>query len=297
MTCSVQSIRASVIAATLGLVTTPAAADLTKSQCATANANGQDLRRDGNLAEAREQLRSCASSSCPAVVHTDCTKRLDELEAAQPTIVFDAKDGSGADITVVKVGVDDQLLAEKLDGSALYVDPGEHTFTFEVVGQPPVTQHLVLKEGEKGRHEKIVVGSPPPLPAAKTGPPIPPPEQGMGTQKVLGLVAGGVGVAGVAAGGVLGLLTASAISRQKTDCASATSCANRAQGVSDHSTWTTDGTLSTVAFVAGGVLLAGGAVLFFTARPSTERSPATTGLMVVPSAGPGGAGVLLKGRF
>jgi hypothetical protein len=60
-----------------------------------------------------------------------------------------------------------------------------------------------------------------------------------------------------------------------------------------------------VAFVAGGVLLAGGAVLFFTAPSSTEsaapavaasRSPVTS-LAAAPMAGPGSAGVLVQGNF
>ena len=286
-------------AAAITLFTVQASADPTKAQCVTANASGQDLRRDGKLREAREQLHVCSDPKCPGVVRTDCTKRLDELEAAQPTIVFDATEGSGADITAVRVSVDNRVLVERLDGSALQLDPGEHVFTFEVTGQAPVSQRLVLKEGEKGRREKIVIGSPPPPP-----PPPPPPseaaslpaETGMGSLKVLGLVGGGVGVAGIAVGSVFGLLTASAISKQKTDCGSATNCTNYAQAASDHSTWTTDSTISTVAFIAGGALLAGGAVLFLAARPATEPHAASA-LVVMPSVAPAGGGVLLKGEF
>ena len=296
MSRPLQCIRVSLVAVAIGLATTPAMADPTKAQCATANASGQDLRRDGKLAEAREQLRMCSDPKCPAVVRVDCAKRLDELEAAQPTIVFDAKDGAGADITVVKVSVDNRPLAEKLDGSALPIEPGEHTLTFEVAGQSPVTQHIVVKEGEKGRHEKIVIGAPPPSPAPVAPPPSPP-EEGLGTQRILGIVGGGVGVAGIAVGSVFGLLTASAISKQKSDCASSTSCNNPTQAASDHSTWTTDGTISTIAFIAGGALLVGGAVVFLTAGHARTEQPAATGLMLVPSAGPGGGGMLLKGEF
>jgi hypothetical protein len=57
----------------------------------------------------------------------------------------------------------------------------------------------------------------------------------------------------------------------------------------------TDGTISTVAFIAGGALLVGGAVLFFTAHPSSQQ-PAT-GVLFTPSVGPGGGGVLLTGAF
>ena len=47
----------------------------------------------------------------------------------------------------------------------------------------------------------------------------------MGTQKLLGLVTGGVGLAGVPAlGGVFGLLTISEKSNQQNDCPNSTSC-------------------------------------------------------------------------
>jgi hypothetical protein len=296
-----------VVAATIATAST-AAADVTKAACVTANASAQDLRRDGKFADAREQLRICSDPKCPAIVHADCTKRLDELEAAQPTIVFDAKDGAGADLTAVKVSVDGKVLADRLVGSALQVNPGEHTFTFEVAGQPPVSRHLVLREGEKERHEQVVLGAAAmPAPASPASPPPPPPRLftslrpeptptgGLGGQKTLGLIVGGVGVAGLVVGGVFGALTASAISAQKNDCASATNCSNYAQAQSDHSTWSTDGTISTVAFIAGGALVAGGAVLFFTAKRGDE--PPAMALVVTPSVGPQSAGMLLKGAF
>jgi hypothetical protein len=58
----------------------------------------------------------------------------------------------------------------------------------------------------------------------------------------------------------------------------------------------TDSMIATVAFVAGGVLLAGGAALFFTARPGSGQSTAR-GMRLVPSVGPGGTGMLLRGAF
>jgi hypothetical protein len=109
------------------------------------------------------------------MVRDDCVKRLDELESAQPTIVFSVTDGAGHDLVAVKVSVDGAVLAEKLDGAALEVDPGAREFTFEVAGQPPVKQTIVIREGEKGRSERIALG---PAPQAAPAQPLPPaPEQ------------------------------------------------------------------------------------------------------------------------
>jgi hypothetical protein len=295
------------LGASLALAAAPASADMTKDQCLDANGKGQELRREHKLSEAREQLRACANPACPAMLRDDCTKRLDELERAQPSIVFDAKDGAGRDLSAVKVTVDGRPLAQKLDGTALQVDPGEHVFLFTAPDQPPVTQTFVLKEGDTERRERIVlaplpVAAPAPQAPAESAPPSTPPAggevsaHGMGTQKILGLVAGGAGVAGLAVGSIFGVMTLSEASQQGTDCASATSCARYSQAASDHSTGVTDRTISTVGFVAGGALLVGGAVLFFTAPHASEPSAAAR-MLLVPGVGPGGGGMLLRGEF
>jgi hypothetical protein len=281
------------------LASASAYADLTKAECIDDNSKGQDLRRDGKLSAASQALRACAAPSCPALVRDDCTRRLDDLQRLQPAIIFDAKDGDGRDLSLVGVTVDGAPLAEKLDGTPLEVDPGERVFVFTVPGQPPVTRTFVLKEGDKERRERVVIGAPvngptPASPATFASEPA----HGSGTRKSLGLVAGGLGVAGVAVGGVFGAMTLSKVSAQKTDCASVNACTNPTQAASDHASAETDRTIATIGFIAGGALLVGGAVLFLTATGGhASEAPANAGLTVTPSAGPGGGGLLLKGAF
>src|SRR5215469_5136429 len=102
-----------------------AEAEVTKDQCIDANASAQTLRKNGKFREAREQLHLCLDPHCPKLVSRDCATRLDELDLAQPTIVFDAKDRTGNDLGAVKVTVDGRPLVDKLDGTAVPVDPGE----------------------------------------------------------------------------------------------------------------------------------------------------------------------------
>jgi hypothetical protein len=157
---------ATVLVALGGLATTRAArADLTKDQCIDANTKGQELRRAGRLSAARQQLQSCATAACPGLVRNDCARRLDELEKVQPTIVFSVKDGGGKDVSAVKVSVDGRVLVETIDGTELQVDPGQHSFTFSVPGQPAVEKAIVLAEGDKARREEILVGGGEPAPA------------------------------------------------------------------------------------------------------------------------------------
>jgi hypothetical protein len=288
------------VAIAIASATVPARADPTKRQCIDANSRAQDLRRSNRLADAREPLLSGADAACPAIVRDDCARRLDELEKAQPTIAFEVKDASGADVGGVAVAMDGRPLAERLGGSALPVDMGEHAFTFTVPGQPPVTRTLMVTEGEKGRRERIVLG-PPSAPAPEAAPSLPAyasaPEQpaphALGKERIWGLVVGGVGVAGLVVGGIFGITAFSQKGKEQDDCPS-TGCSPTAhdRAVADRSTGLTDSTIATVGVVAGAVLLAGGVVLFVTGH----HAPAA-GMALVPNVGPGGGGMSLRGSF
>ena len=285
----------------------------TKEQCVDADTRAQELRRDHKLAEARAQLLVCVDASCPDIVRGDCAQRLDELSGAQPTIVFDAKDGSGGDLTAVTVTVDGRPFADKLDGSALPVEPGVRVFTFEVAGQPAVTRSLVVKEGEKQRRERVVLGKVDVPDPARASDPARTPDPALAraaatarARQTAGLVTGGVGLAGVVVGSALGALAISTWNRAKGEC-SATACPEHAQAVTDHDATVTYGNVSTAAFVAGGALLVTGAVLFFTGRRDAARAPALTALVpIVPwdarqrppaGAAPGLWGLAAQGRF
>jgi hypothetical protein len=121
----------------------------------------------------------------------------------------------------------------------------------------------------------------------------------MSTLRVLGLVSGGVGVAGLVVGGVFGAMAGSASSGQQSACPSATNCPNHAQAVSDHSTFETDSAIEVAGLVAGGVLLAAGVTMFFAGASSTEpeAQPTKAAFLVSPQVMAGGAGVVLHGGF
>ncbi|HEX8796020.1 MAG TPA: hypothetical protein VF765_33955, partial [Polyangiaceae bacterium] len=117
---------------TIALVASVATADApSKKQCLDADDASQPLRRDGKFSAAREQLRVCGDPACPALVRSDCTRMMADLERAQPTVVFDVKDDAGNDLTDVKVTVDGNPVTPKLTGTALQADPGQHVFAFE----------------------------------------------------------------------------------------------------------------------------------------------------------------------
>jgi hypothetical protein len=293
----------------------PALADVTKAECIGANTKAQDMRRAGKFSSAREELRRCADPACPAIVRDDCIKRLDEIDRVQPTLVFDVQDAAGRDVIAVRVTVDGALLTDRLSGASVPIDPGEHVFTFEAEGHPPVQRTLLVKENDKDRKEHIVVGAasagplvatPPPAPAVgpkpsapeTTAPPAPPaesrsssaPRASASGAKTAAFVVSGAGVVGLAVGGIFGALSFAKWGSAQSECLSATSCTSHPLAVSDRSDAVTDATVSTVAFVAGGVALAAGATLFFVARSGSA-------VAIAPSVGPGGSGMVVKGAF
>jgi hypothetical protein len=253
------------------------AANPSIADCLTATEVSIKFRREHLLRAQRAQLLICASTSCPGEIRKECIRRVDEVDAAIPTLIFEAKDAAGNDLGAVKVTMDGEVLAEHLDGTALPVDPGEHTFVLETAGLPLVQKHFVLLEGQKGRRESVTFAAPAPAPPtaqpapppSPTPAPPPPPERadGMGAQRVLALVAGGVGIVGLGLGTAFGLAALSKRNSAQQECAA--QCATQ-DGVSMWSDAKSTANVSTVGFVVGGIGLAGAAVLWFTAPAGSD---------------------------
>jgi len=144
----------------------PSVSPPTTTQCLSASEAAIKLRRDHALRDARVQLLVCASASCPADVRAECTRLVDEVGAAIPTIVFALKDAAGNDVPGVRVTVDGKPIEER-EGVAIALDPGPHSFLFEAAGRPSAERTFVLREGEKDRRERIIVGRA--EPAAEAG--------------------------------------------------------------------------------------------------------------------------------
>ena len=273
---------------------TARAADPTTADCLAASDASLRFGNDHKLRAERSQLLVCAAATCPADVRKECLSRVDEVNPQIPTIVFSAKDPKGADLSAVKVTMDGEVLSERLEGTALSIDPGEHSFTFEAAGQPPVTKKLVIVEGQKDRRELVTFGADQP----GTGTPMTAPSQpalpapsaesggaGMGTQKVLALVAGGIGVVGLGIGTAFGVVALSKKSDAQNVCPNQCSTPD---GVDKWNSATSTGNVSTVALIVGGVGIAGAAVLWFTAPRTTASGP---------QVGLGPTGLQLKGTW
>jgi|HubBroStandDraft_4_1064222.scaffolds.fasta_scaffold15428_2 hypothetical protein len=304
---SVVTVPAFVAVAVVGLVgiatRTANAAPTTGASCTLASDQSIKLRTDKKLRAARDQAQVCAAASCSAKVRKACQKRVADLATAIPTVVFLVKDSKGHGVSAVNVSLDGDSLADHLDGTALSVDPGQHTFTFETAGMPPYDQSFLIIEGQKDRHETITL--PAPAPASPPPPPVAPvvgtadgatTHSSPMTPVAFGL--GGVGLATLIVGAVTGALADSKWHDSESECGTATQCPNHAQSVNDHNTASSLATVSTVTLIAGGAALAAGVTLFFAAPKATDEKPSQgLSLRVDPLLGPGVEGFRLEGHF
>lgn len=165
--------------AMLGLFTSAAEvrAD-SKQECAFAYGKTQALRDSGQLREARIQAVACSASTCSVYVTQDCRQWLTEIDAILPTVLFTAEDDAVVNVLAVRVSVDGQPVAERLDGDAVALDPGEHTVRFEMTGAEAVEQKVTIRQGEKNRRLAVLfkkASPPPPAPSTAVLPPRPPP--------------------------------------------------------------------------------------------------------------------------
>jgi hypothetical protein len=205
MSDQVTGIRLSAVALLVALggvcVAPPALAG--KKECAAAYVEAQKLKQDGSFTKAREQLIVCAKDECMAAVKKDCVAWLDEVNAALPSVVVEAKGPDGKETFDVKVSIDGEVVSEKLDVKAIELDPGTHKFVFEYEGEEPIEQEVILRQGQKNK--TLQVSFAPEKSESSTNEPEPEPEPIIDTgaaknkPPTLAYVLGGVGV--VALGG------------------------------------------------------------------------------------------------
>jgi hypothetical protein len=180
-------------------------------------------------------------------------------------------------------------------GEAMPADPGKHTIVATAPGRAPYQTEVTLAEAGATVEAKIpelavlpresapAFAAPPPKPAPVT--PVEP-RGGLSPQRYAAIGAGAVGLTGVVVGSIFGLQSKSKRDDAESHC-SAGECRDQA-GVDLREEARSAGNVSTVAFIVGGVGLAGGAVLWFTGGNSTGSS---TGLLVAPGS------VAVRARF
>jgi hypothetical protein len=174
------------------LASLPAAARASDAQvCIAAHADGQVLRDQRKLLDARDKFVACVAEKCPALVRKDCAEFLKKIETSVPSVVLAGVDAQGRDTTQVSVKIDGQPVASELQSTAIPLDPGQHQFEFTARDGAVQQVTLVLREAEK--HRRVVADFRPPI--APVPPPVAPEHTESSGPPVMAFVLGGVGLA------------------------------------------------------------------------------------------------------
>ncbi len=176
------------------------------------------------------------------------------------------------------------------DGDAIVVDPGLRTVKIYGADEVLIQGDDISIANGDDHPVKITVAGAQVVPEA---PPPPAPKTGTPTGKVLGYSALGLGAAGLGTGIVFGVLSKGTRNDLSNVCV-ANQCPESAR--STYSKGTTQATVSTIAFVAGGLFAATGALLLVTSSSSAnEARPAPRAGHVHPYVTPNSLGV--QGAF
>jgi hypothetical protein len=248
-----------------------------------------------NLADCHEQIDRTASAWTEFGDAADAAQRAnrprDEAEAKRRQAAIQSR------LSLLAVMVDhapDNAVLKRdgtaIDrsawGTAVPVDPGMHEVTMEAPGYRAWSTQVTVRDPGKTETVRIpalesvapVAAAPPPpeatpAPAPGVGPLTAPsaPAAPGSAQRIAGWTVGGIGVAAMAASGVLAIVARSKYSSAVDEGAGRNSDSIAAGQLADAATWT---------LIAGGVVAVTGVVLVFTA-PKAQVTVGTTGTTLV----------------
>lgn len=175
------------------------------------------------------------------------------------------------------VRIDSATLGQAAWTTAVPLDPGKHELRAEAPGKKPSVQSIDVPTGPATTDATI--------PALQDAPP----SQAKGSPlRAAGFVTAGVGAAGIVVGSIFGIMAFSQNGTANDHCPN-DRCDKIGVGAGQDAS--TSAAISTVAFIAGAALVAGGAVFILVGSPSKSKS----GANFVPWMGV--SGLQMIGRF
>jgi hypothetical protein len=245
--------------------------------CTTSYEKAQYLRRDKKLRAARKELLTCSQTTCPGAIVSDCTQWMTEVDKIIPSVVFDVRDSKGQSIADVKVSMDSEVLQTKLDGTAIQVDPGNHSFHFDLPDGTSGDQQILVLEGEKARVITYTIAGATSAGGGTAPGPGDQPKQSdqasSGGSKTLAYVVGGVGVASLAVGIIVGAMGSSQASSDKATGGCAPNCSD-----DEVSSIKTKLVVSDIFIPVGIVGIGAGVVLYLVSGNGHASASTSTGL-------------------
>ncbi|WP_394843435.1 hypothetical protein LZC95_41105 [Pendulispora brunnea] len=201
------------------------------------------------------------------------------LEARLAKLVITVR---STDVSQLKVTRDGLEVGRGQWGAAIPIDAGEHRIVASALGKKTweksvrvpvdgVTVNVEVPALQDDPNATTLAdrGLMPGKPAdGQEGAPID--EHPGRTQRIGGIVAGAVGIVGIGVGSAFGLMSNSKKNDSEPHCNAENRCDETGLGLRDDAL--KYGTISTIAFIAGGAALVGGVVLFVTAPKAKDAS-------------------------
>jgi hypothetical protein len=119
-----------------------------KNACADAYESTQRERAAGRLERARAHALVCGDATCSEVLSPDCVRWASEIDALQPSIVLSVVDSEGRDVVEAEVQINEVIVARRLDGRELRLDPGQHRVVVTANGQR-MQSDILAEEGQR----------------------------------------------------------------------------------------------------------------------------------------------------
>jgi hypothetical protein len=272
---------------------------------------GECYENNGQTASAWATFVSAASAASHAGQARRAEvakKRAEALEPKLSRLVIRVPAASNAGgLTIIRDGKD---IARPVWGTAIPIDPGPHEVKASAPGKKPWTTKVDVESGGVTTTLDIptLLDDKPiePSPLASGSPsalPPPGPVRGPATtpstgnaQRAIGLVLGGLGVAGIVTGTVFALRSSSQKDEAKTHCLPSDPGQCYPEGVDLNDKAKSSATTANISFLVGGLALASGVIVFLAApRSKHQDAPPTVSLSA--AMGPGSGGVTLQGAW
>ena len=231
--------------------------------------------KDGKTASAWAEFNDAAAEAAAEKDDREAfaRKHLAALAAELPRLTITVPPAT-SNLASLELRVDGHPVGRAAWSSPFPIDPGDHEVSAGAEGKKPFALKFSVPRGagttnvgipllDDAAEAKPAVLPPPPGPA--TAEPAESRRSGR-TQRTVGLVVGGVGIAGLAVGTILGVRAVALKNDRDGLCSSGNLCDAAGVAKDQHARDAALG--STIGFVAGGALLAGGVVLFLTAPPT-----------------------------
>jgi hypothetical protein len=214
-------------------------------------------------------------------------RRADALKRRVPRMTLSVLPGLSAieSLSIRRNGVH---VREKDWNRPVPVDAGKHVLVVFAPGKVPWKETIEIAEGVSRDVQIPMLEDAPRISGLSPG------EPGR-MQRIGGIAAGAAGVGAIGLGLAMGVVAKSQWDEALSLCPARDNCPDAAVGTSRNAV--TSATVSTVAFVVGGVALAGGVALWLLAPRGQEKQEAWRGIRVTSVVGPSGAMAVAQGSF